>query len=108
MSRTDGVFIAFSTGPAETAPDIGCDAGGPYARAIASELVRSGQDSYSLFMNVKEIVFGNTDQRQHPWEINGFVHRIYLAGKPNEATKPRDVSPRIIQDGSISFGRPPP
>jgi uncharacterized caspase-like protein len=76
MKETDGVFIAFSTDPNQTATDLGGDAGGPYARALASELVKPGVDHVNLFQNVKQNVFGNTGNRQRPWESNGFVQRI--------------------------------
>jgi outer membrane protein OmpA-like peptidoglycan-associated protein len=88
MRQTDGVFIAFSTGPNQTAPDPAGNAPGFYARALASELVKFGQDQLTLFQNVKETVFGNSGGRQRPWESNGFVQRIYLAGRPKEASKP--------------------
>jgi hypothetical protein len=105
MRETNGVFIAFSTSPNEIASDIG-DAGGPYARALASELVRSGQDQLQLFQNVKENVFGNTGNRQRPWESNGFVQRIYLAGKPNDAFRP--TNPVGPQGPTKDFAAIPP
>jgi len=42
-----GVFIAFSTSPGDVASDIG-DTGGPYARALAAELLKPGQDQLAL------------------------------------------------------------
>ncbi len=89
MRETAGVFIAFSTSPDDIASDVG-DAGGPYARALASELVRPGQDHVELFLNVKQSVFGTTGNRQRPWESNGLVQRIYLAGQPENPPKPID------------------
>jgi cytochrome c553 len=92
MRGINGVFIAFSTSPNETATDVG-NAGGPYARALASELARPGLDQLALFQNVKEIVYGNTGNRQRPWESNGFVQRIYLAGNREEAPKVPPLPP---------------
>jgi hypothetical protein len=94
MRGTNGVFIAFSTSPNEIATDVG-NAGGPYARALASELVRPGLDQLTLFQNVKEIVYGNTGNRQRPWESNGFVQRIYLARKLDEGFRPREEAPKV-------------
>jgi hypothetical protein len=107
MRETNGVFIAFSTSPNDVATDVG-DLGGPYARALASELVRSGQDQLTLFQNVKENVFGNTGNRQRPWESNGFVQRIYLAGKPKEASKPSNEPDPGLQPNPYGSVRPSP
>jgi branched-chain amino acid transport system substrate-binding protein len=87
IAETNGMFIAFSTSPNYTASDIG-DVGGPYARALAYELVRPGQDQLTLFQNVKERVFTSTGSTQRPWESNGFVRRVYLAGPAREGLAP--------------------
>ena len=74
-----GTFIAFSTSPNAAASDIGEDSG-PYAQALASELIRPGQDHLTLFQNVKERVISATGNTQWPWESNGLL-RFYFAGK---------------------------
>jgi TPR repeat protein len=74
-----GMFIAFSTDPGQTASDAGQQSG-PYAAALAAELVKPGQHHLDLFQNVKERVIKNANG-QTPWERNGLVRRVYLAGK---------------------------
>jgi uncharacterized caspase-like protein len=61
--------------------------GGPYASALAAELVKPGQDHLQLFQNVKEGVFTSTSRQQVPWERNGLLKRIYFGGEA-KATKP--------------------
>lgn len=89
MDQTNGLFIAFSTSPNDTASDAG-DNGGPYSRSLAIELVHPGQDQLTLFQNVKERVFGITGNTQRPWESNGFISRVYLDGAPPQPSKPAD------------------
>jgi S1-C subfamily serine protease len=80
VREKNGVFIAFSTEPNASASDRGT-ASGPYAKLLAEELTRPGQDHLTLFQNVKEGVFRATEQRQVPWESNGLLKRIFFAGK---------------------------
>jgi hypothetical protein len=99
--------IAFSTSPNETASDIG-DTGGPYARALASELVVSGQDQLRLFQNVKRRVYGLTGKRQQPWESYGIVGEIFLGGEASKSTtvslpKPDEVSPPVAADQQAKY-----
>ncbi len=74
-----GMLIAFSTDPGETASDAG-KGGGPYAKALAEQLARPGQDHLDLFQNVKEQVHRRTGV-QVPWTRDGMLQRVYLAGK---------------------------
>lgn len=73
-----GMLIAFATDPGRTASDEG-NGSGPYASALAAELVRPGLDHLDLFQNVKEVVWRKT-RSQTPWERNGLLQRVYLAG----------------------------
>ena len=104
--QTSGLFIAFSTSPNDTASDVG-DASGPYARALADELGRPGQDQLTLFQNVKERVFASTGKQ--PWESNGFIRRVYLSmpkepprKDPEPMETPGRVSPSPGQTARVS------
>ena len=79
VSAKKGMLIAFSTDPGETATDEGSGSG-PYAAALATELVKPGLDHLDVFQNVKEAVYKMT-KVQVPWERNGLHERIYLAGR---------------------------
>jgi len=79
IARHNGVFIATSTSPDYTATDSPSQTSGPYARALALELRKPGQDHVNLFQNVKAEVYASTDNpKQVGWETSGLVHRIYL------------------------------
>ena len=86
-----GMLIAFSTDPGETASDEGRSSG-PYAAALAAELVKPGLAHLDIFQNVKEAVYRKT-KVQVPWERNGLIERIYLAGRPLPGTSRQTVRP---------------
>ena len=92
VSSRRGMFIAFSTDPGETASDDG-HAGGPYATALSTELLRPGLHHLDLFQNVKERVLALTGG-QVPWERNGLVRRVYLS---NATTSAATASPSTFK-----------
>jgi Caspase domain len=77
VAKRQGLFIAFASAPRETASDQG-EKSGPYAAALAAELMKPGLDHLNLFQNVKESVLASTGGVQHPWESNGLTRRVYL------------------------------
>ena len=77
VAEQQGLFIAFASAPGETASDQG-ENSGPYAAALATELMKPGLDHLNLFQNVKESVLASTGGVQHPWESNGLSRRVYL------------------------------
>ena len=68
--RRSGVLIAFAAAPGTTASDEGATAG-PYATALASELVRPGQNDLIMFHNVRVAVDRKTGGDQVPWIEDG-------------------------------------
>ena len=94
IGRHNGVFIATSTSPDFTATDSPSQTSGPYARALAQELRKPGQDHVNLFQNVKAEVYASTDNpKQVGWETSGLVHRIYL----NPATASSRAAPALAR-----------
>jgi uncharacterized caspase-like protein len=85
VSTRRGMLIAFSTDPGETASDEG-EGSGPYAAALATELVRPGIHHLDLFQNVKERVYRRTNV-QVPWTRDGMLQRVFLGGQ--SAAKPQ-------------------
>jgi hypothetical protein len=81
VTEQQGLFIAFASAPGETASDQG-EKSGPYAAALAAELMKPGLDHLNLFQNVKESVLASTGGVQHPWESNGLTRRVYLDRQP--------------------------
>src|SRR5262249_7101960 len=89
VAEQQGMFIAYASAPGRTASDRG-DRSGPYADALAAELGKPGVDHLGLFQNVKEAVYAASGGSQQPWESNGLLKRVYLAGQ----TKPPAGSPQ--------------
>jgi hypothetical protein len=93
-----GLFIAFSTSPNTVAldRDPGGTGNGPYAKVLASELIRGGQDHLNLFANVKEQVETVTGT-QRPWNLDGLPRRLYLAGrlKPDQPSASVDGAKQL-------------
>ncbi len=78
VPKVTGMLIAYATASGETASDVGAGSG-PYAQALAAELVRPGVEAVTMFRNVQITVFQKTGQE--PWLDFGYLGRIYLAGK---------------------------
>ena len=52
ITDTAGLLIAYATAPRKTASDVGDD-GGPYAKALAEELMKPGIEAVTMFRNVQ-------------------------------------------------------
>src|SRR5215468_148315 len=80
--QRNGIMIAFSTAPGMTASDEG-PSGGPYATALAAELVRAGQSDLYMFHKVRVAVDRKTNGDQVPWIEDGIRRRdrIMFGGK---------------------------
>ena len=99
-----GMLIAFSTDPGQTASDAGSNSG-PYAAALAAELVKPGLDHLNLFQNVKETVVSKVNG-QVPWERNGLLRRIYLAGRDSGSSEPdrnNQLTGKIDRSASVAI-----
>lgn len=81
VGQQSGVLIAFSTRPGDTASDIG-ERSGPYAAALAAEIVKPGQNDLLMFHNVRIEVIRKTGGDQVPWTEDGIQRpeRISFGG----------------------------
>lgn len=86
-----GMFLGFSTAPGMVATDKG-DKSGPYAQALAEQLVVGGLSHAQIFQNIKERVYETTKGKQTPFESNGIVKGIIF----REAAL-TDAGPRLAQ-----------
>jgi Caspase domain len=77
-----GLLIAYATAPRETASDAGVG-GGPYAKALAEELLKPGIEAVSMFRNVQIRV--KQTNGQDPWLSFPSLPPVYLAGNPDAA-----------------------
>jgi uncharacterized caspase-like protein len=82
LSNVSGVMVAYATAPGKTASDVG-DGAGPYAKALADEIVKPGIEAVTMFRNVQlrvKLAIG-----QDPWLTFPTLPPVYFAGKTSEA-----------------------
>jgi hypothetical protein len=94
--QQSGVLVAFATEPGKTASDIG-QGSGPYAAALATELVRPGQSDLIMFHNVRVAVMEKTEGDQVPWTEDGIQRRqrIVFGGEVAVAYIQRDLADAV-------------
>ncbi|MBU6379398.1 MAG: SUMF1/EgtB/PvdO family nonheme iron enzyme [Gammaproteobacteria bacterium] len=85
VAQTAGLLIAYATAPKQTASDVG-DGGGPYAKALASEIVKPGIEAVTMFRNVQLKVKQSIGQ--DPWLSFPSLPEVYLAGRAAAAVTP--------------------
>ena len=74
VGQQSGVLVAFAAEPGKTASDTG-QGSGPYAAALAMELVKPGQNDLLMFHNVRVAVMDRTRGDQVPWTEDGIQRR---------------------------------
>ena len=82
IAYTPGVMVAYATAPGRTAADTG-SGGGPYARALADELVKPGIEAMTMFRRVALRV--NREIGQDPWMSASTLPEVYFAGQSQAA-----------------------
>jgi uncharacterized caspase-like protein len=90
VSQTAGLLIAYATAPKQTASDVG-DGGGPYATALAAEIVKPGIEAVTMFRNVQLRVKQSIGQ--DPWLSFPSLPEVYLAGRGPAAATATAPSP---------------
>ena len=90
LGQQSGVLVAFAAEPGKTASDMG-QGSGPYAAALAAELVKPGQTDLIMFHNVRVAVMDKTGGDQVPWTEDGIQRRdrVMFGGE----IKPASASP---------------
>jgi tetratricopeptide (TPR) repeat protein len=83
--NTSGLLIAYATAPNKIASDFGAGSG-PYARALAEEIVKPGQEAVTMFRNVQLRVKAAIGL--DPWLSFPTLRAVYFAGEqgPQSAT----------------------
>src|SRR5215468_4701223 len=98
VPQTPGLLIAYATAQGKTAADVG-DNGGPYARALAAELVKPGIEAVNMFRNVQIRV--QEDIGQDPWLSFPALPSVYLAGRtaiPHPALSEASQAWALVKD----------
>ena len=96
-----GVVIAFATAAGETASDEGA-ASGPYAAALAAEIVKPGLTDQQVFNAVRSRVVAQT-RTQTPWTHDGLIgdRAVFKSEAKTEARLPS--IPTFEQQAELSF-----
>ncbi|MFM9849790.1 MAG: caspase family protein [Hyphomicrobiaceae bacterium] len=81
VADTSGLLIAYSTAPKRTASDAG-DGGGPYAKVLASEMIKPNIEAVTMFRNVQLKVKQSIGQ--DPWLSFPSLPEVYFAGRSDE------------------------
>jgi Caspase domain len=92
VAQENGMLIAYATAEGELASDVGSGAG-PYAKALAEEIVKPGIEAVVMFRAVQRRVRGAI--RQEPYLGFNALGDVYLAGKselPAQPKQPGDYS----------------
>src|SRR5215471_17816572 len=74
VGQQSGVLVAFAAEPGKTASDTG-QSSGPYAAALAAELIKPGQNDLLMFHRVRVAVMDKTNGDQVPWTEDGIQRR---------------------------------
>src|SRR5262245_12030957 len=95
VGQQSGVLVGFAAEPGKTASDIG-QSSGPYAAALAAELVKPAQNDLLMFHNVRVAVMDKTNGDQVPWTEDGIQRRqrVLFGGdsKPRRAPEVSEAS----------------
>src|SRR5262245_10402597 len=94
VGQQNGVLVAFATEPGKIASDIGTGSG-PYAAALAAELVKPAQNDLLMFHNVRVAVMDKTNGDQVPWTEDGIQRRQRVLFGGEGKAEPASQSSRL-------------
>lgn len=97
IGQQSGVLVAFAAEPGKTASDTG-QGSGPYAAALAAELVKPGQNDLLMFHHVRVAVMDKTRGDQVPWTEDGIQRRerVPFGGDARSTSAPQ-VTPVLVR-----------
>ena len=88
-----GILVAFATGEGELASDEGNGAG-PYARALADEIVKPGVEAVTVFRKVQLDLIHSIGQA--PWMLGSPPDEVYFAGQTASASAEPKRAPQRV------------
>lgn len=111
MDAPNGSFIAYSTAPGDVAAD-GTGTNSPFASALATEMVKSGQAIEETFRNVRIEVMQRTAEAQTPWDSSSMIRPFYFApgaaSQAEKATAPDLPASQSSPQPAVQPSAPPP
>ena len=90
IDAVNGMFVAYSTSPGDTAAD-GDGANSPYTAALAQALKEPGLSIGDVFQEVRSKVLAETGNTQRPWDSSSLTGRFYF--KAGDATQTASLTP---------------
>jgi len=94
VGQQSGVLVAFAAEPGKTATDLG-QGSGPYAAALAAELVKPAQNDLLMFHNVRVAVMDKTNGDQVPWTEDGIQRRQRVLFGRESKLAPTELPPAV-------------
>src|SRR5215467_13579053 len=105
VGQQSGVLVAFAAEPGKTASDTGAGSG-PYAAALAVELVKPGQSDLIMFHHVRVAVMEKTSGDQVPWTEDGIQRRerVLFGGEAKPSTAAATPAPARLSEAAEAWG----
>jgi hypothetical protein len=100
--QESGMLIAYATAEGELASDVGAGAG-PYAKALAEEIIKPGIEAVAMFRVVQRRV--RAAIRQEPYLGFNALGDVYLAGVQAEPVKPKPPAPARLSEAAEAWDR---
>jgi invasion protein IalB len=111
VGQQSGVLVAFAAEPGKTASDTG-QGSGPYAAALAAELVKPGQSDLIMFHHVRVAVLDKTNGDQVPWTEDGIQRRERVLfggdGKSSTSSQLSELKKQEVAATQPINPKPPP
>jgi uncharacterized caspase-like protein len=89
VAQENGMLVAYATAEGELASDVGSGAG-PYAKALAEEIVKPGIEAVVMFRAVQRRVRAAINQE--PYLGFNALGEVYFAGKPEAVATASDAA----------------
>jgi uncharacterized caspase-like protein len=86
MNTGQGTFIAFATGPGQTADDNPGSHNGLFTGHVVEEMRVPGITIDTLFNHVREKVYGESNGKQVPWSVSSVIGEFRFRSGPGAQT----------------------
>ncbi|MEO8243601.1 MAG: caspase family protein [bacterium] len=103
MNAPAGTFLAYATGPGQTAAD-GTGSDSPFTLALASEIQKPGQSLEEVFKEVRRTVRKDTGNMQTPWDTSSLSADFFFV--PVKALSSEEQAEQQLWDALATSNDP--
>ncbi len=103
MNAPPGTFLAYATGPGQTAVD-GAGSNSPFSLALSIEIPKPGQTLEEVFKNVRRYVMQETASTQTPWDTSSLATDFSFV--PVKARTPEEEAERQLWQAVVNANDP--